>query len=82
MIIGAPLVLVQVIATSVFYERHYDNITKRLAQAIAGEVAVVIQLLGEAPAASLSSGQLNLAESALQFDIAFESGGLLPDQAP
>jgi two-component system osmolarity sensor histidine kinase EnvZ len=82
LIIGAPLVLVQVIATSVFYERHYDNITKRLAQAIAGEVAVVIQLLGEAPAASLSSGRLNLAESALRFDIAFESGGLLPDQAP
>jgi two-component system osmolarity sensor histidine kinase EnvZ len=82
LIIGAPLVLVQVIATSVFYERHYDNITKRLAQAIAGEVAVVIQLLGEAPAASLSSGQLDLAESVLQFDIAFENGGLLPDQAP
>lgn len=82
MIIGAPLVLVQVIATAVFSERHYDNITKRLAQAIAGEVAVVIQLLGEAPAASLSSGQLDLAESALQFDIAFESDGLLPDQAP
>ncbi len=82
LIIGAPLVLVQVIATSVFFERHYDNITKRLAQAIAGEVAVVIQLLGEAPGVSLSSGQLNLAESVLQFDIAFQSGGLLPDQAP
>jgi two-component system osmolarity sensor histidine kinase EnvZ len=82
LIIGAPLVLVQVIATSFFYERHYDNITKRLAQAIAGEVAVVIQLLGETPGASLSSGQLNLAESVLQFDISFESGGLLPDQAP
>ena len=82
LIIGAPLVLVQVIAASFFYERHYDNITKRLAQAIAGEVAVVIQLLGEAPEASLSSGQLNLAESVLQFNIAFEHGGLLPDQAP
>jgi len=82
LIIGAPLVLVQVIATAFFYEGHYDNITKRLAQAIAGEVAVVIQLLGEAPAASLSSGQLDLAESVLQFDIAFESDGLLPDQAP
>jgi len=82
LIIGAPLVLVQVIATSFFYERHYDNITKRLAQAIAGEMAVVIQLLGEAPGASLSSGQLQLAESVLQFNIAYENGGLLPDQAP
>jgi len=82
LIIGAPLVLVQVIATSFFYERHYDNITKRLARAIAGEVAVVIQLLGDTPEAALSSGQLNLAESVLQFDIAYESGGALPEEAP
>ena len=82
LIIGAPLVLVQVIATSVFYERHYDNITKRLAQAIAGEVAVVVQLLGEAPGATLSSGQLDLAETVLQFDIAYETGARLPEEAP
>lgn len=82
LIIGAPLVLVQVIATAVFYERHYDNITKRLAQAIAGEVAVVIQLLGDAPEDSLSGGQLKLAESVLQFEIGFENGGLLSEEAP
>ena len=82
LIIGAPLVLVQVIATAVFYERHYDNITKRLAQAIAGEVTVIIQLLGEDPGAALSSGQLKLAEVVLQFGIDFESGGLLSEEAP
>jgi len=82
LIIGAPLVLVQVIATAFFYEGHYDNITKRLAKAIAGEVTVIVQLLGEEPAAALSSGQLNLAESVLQFDIAYESEALLPEQPP
>lgn len=82
LIIGAPLVLVQVIATAVFYERHYDNITKRLANAIAGEVAVVIQLLGEAPEAALSDGRLDLAESVLQFDVAYESGVRLPERPP
>jgi two-component system osmolarity sensor histidine kinase EnvZ len=82
LIIGAPLVLVQIIATWVFYERHYDSITKRLAQALAGEVAVVIQLLGEDPKGALDSGQLNLSEAVLQLDIAFEQGAVLPDQAP
>ena len=48
-IIGAPLVVVQVIATWVFYDRHYEVTTKRLARAVAGEVAVAIQLLGEDP---------------------------------
>ncbi len=82
LIIGAPLVLVQVIATAVFYERHYDNITKRLARAIAGEVAVVIQLLDDVPEVALSSGQLDLAETVLQFDIAFEAAARLPEQPP
>ena len=82
LIIGAPLVLVQVIATSIFYERHYDSITKRLARAIAGEVAVVIQLLGDAPEAALSGGRLNLAESVLEFDIAYQGAAVLPDEAP
>jgi two-component system, OmpR family, osmolarity sensor histidine kinase EnvZ len=82
LIIGAPLVLVQIIATAIFYERHYDNITKRLARAIAGEVAVVIQLLDDAPQDALSSGRLNLAETVLQFDIAFQSGNVLPAEPP
>jgi two-component system, OmpR family, osmolarity sensor histidine kinase EnvZ len=82
LIIGAPLFLVQVIATAVFYERHYDNITKRLAQAIAGEVAIIIQLLGDTPGTALSGGQLDLAETVLQFDIAFQKGALLPDPPP
>ncbi len=82
LIMGAPLVLMQVIATSIFYERHYDNITKRLAQAIAGEVAVIIQLLGDAPENALESGQLNLAEAVLQLDITFDTGAVLPDTPP
>jgi len=75
-------VLVQVIATGFFYERHYDNITKRLARAIAGEVAVVIQLLGDAPEAALASGRLDLSESVLEFDITFASGARVPEQPP
>jgi hypothetical protein len=48
LIIVSPLVLVQVIATWVFYDRHYDTITKRLAQGIAGDVAAVIRVMGPA----------------------------------
>ena len=82
LIMGMPLVLVQVIATWVFYERHYDNITKRLAQALAGEVAVAIQLLGEDPKHALDSGEMNLTEVVLQLDIEFEPGVILPDRPP
>ena len=82
LIIGAPLVVVQVIATWVFYDRHYETTTKRLAQAIAGEVAVAIQLLGDDPQQALESGELNLAEAVLWFDISFQPTGILPDEPP
>ena len=36
MIIGTPLVLVQVIATWTFYDRHYDHVIKRLSQGLPG----------------------------------------------
>ncbi len=45
LIIGVPLVLVQVVATWMFYERHYDLVTRRLAEGVAGDVAMVIQLV-------------------------------------
>ena len=45
LIIGLPLVLVQVVATWMFYERHYDLVTRRLAEGVAGDVAMVIQLV-------------------------------------
>ncbi|WP_217808136.1 ATP-binding protein [Oceanibacterium hippocampi] len=41
-IVAAPVVLLQVIATYVFYERHWDNVTRRLANSVAGEIATVI----------------------------------------
>ena len=65
MIIGVPLVVVQVIATWVFYDRHYDHVTKRLAQGLAGDIAMVIQVMGNDPVAAERSGALERARNAL-----------------
>src|SRR5690625_4169559 len=45
MIIILPLVILQVISTWAFYDRHYENITRRLSQAVAGEIAAVSEML-------------------------------------
>ena len=82
LIIGAPLILVQIIATWVFYDRHYDNITKRLANALAGEVAVAIQLLGDHPEAALAEGRLELSRAVLELDVTYSRGAELPVLAP
>ena len=51
MIIVMPLVLLQIIAIYIFYERHWDTITRRLARDLAGEITVIIHLMERYPAA-------------------------------
>ena len=50
LILVVPLILVQIIAAWVFYDRHWDIISKRLAHAVAGEIALLIPELEQAPA--------------------------------
>lgn len=42
MIIITPLIVVQVVSTWVFYDRHWDTVTRRLADSVASEIALVI----------------------------------------
>lgn len=44
LIIVTPLILLQLVSAWVFYERHWDNVTKRLANSVAGDIAAVIAL--------------------------------------
>jgi two-component system osmolarity sensor histidine kinase EnvZ len=43
MIIITPLVLLQVVSAWVFFDRHWDTITRRLASSIAGDIAWVLE---------------------------------------
>ena len=51
MILVTPLIIVQVVATWAFYDRHWDIVTKRLAFAVAGEIAMVIEGMHQFPGA-------------------------------
>jgi two-component system osmolarity sensor histidine kinase EnvZ len=47
MIIVMPLILLQVVSTWVFYDRHWNTITRRLADSVAGEIGLVIDAMGK-----------------------------------
>jgi len=68
LIIIMPLILTQVIATWVFYDKHYETVTKRLTQGLAGDIAMVIQILGDDPEAASRSGELDRAQSIMWLD--------------
>ena len=49
LIILVPLVVLQVISLYLFYGSHLDVISRRLAGGVAGDVAMVVELLGRNP---------------------------------
>ena len=45
LIIVMPLILLQVVSTWVFYDRHWQTITRRLASAVAGETELIMDTM-------------------------------------
>ena len=63
-IILVPVILVQLITVFIFYERHWDSVTRQMAGALAGEVGLIIDRAGP----SLSSSELpHLREYAARY---------------
>lgn len=49
LMIVAPMVLMQMVATYMFYERHWSNVSQHMSMALAGEVAMIVFSVKEAP---------------------------------
>ena len=50
LIIVTPLILLQLVLTWVFFARHWDTVTRRLAITLGGDVATIVQYLERHPA--------------------------------
>src|SRR5919108_3678142 len=69
LIVILPLVILQVVLTYVFYERHWDKVTRELAFALAGEVGLLVELLEAAPTPEARAQIIDLARRHFQFAI-------------
>ncbi|MDB5364019.1 MAG: ATPase [Rhodospirillales bacterium] len=80
LILITPLILVQAVATWVFYDRLWDTVVRRLAGAAAGDIALTID------ARSFADGRqaqlFELAHGSTEFSFQMLPGAQLPDQAP
>jgi two-component system osmolarity sensor histidine kinase EnvZ len=79
MIIVTPLIVVQLISTWVFYDRHWESVTRWLANSLAGEIAVVIQHLRDFPAADDRAWILEVAQLNMDLGITLKAGAMLPE---
>ena len=78
LIIVSPLVLLQLIAAYIFYERHWDTVTHRLAGTLAGEVALIVTFLEDFPGEADRAWILHMAETRMAIRARFEPGAKLP----
>ena len=81
LIIVTPLILLQVVSAWAFYERHWDNVTKRMANSVAGEIAGVIALR-EQLGPDRQDVLLRTASAAMDLTLSIEPGQQLAAAPP
>jgi two-component system osmolarity sensor histidine kinase EnvZ len=81
LIVILPLVILQVVLTYLFYERHWDKVTRTLAFGIAGEVGMLVELLEAAKTPEAEAKVLDLARKHFQFSISLEPKADLTEAA-
>jgi two-component system osmolarity sensor histidine kinase EnvZ len=77
-----PLVVVQLVSAVVFYNNHWDAISRKLAYGIAGDVRAVIDLLQDFPEPAQRSLIMGIANSRMELLISFHENGTLPKPLP
>jgi two-component system osmolarity sensor histidine kinase EnvZ len=80
MIIVSPLILLQIISTHIFYDRHWDTITRRLSASIAGDISMVLDMLREDPAPESRARIFGKAHRTFGLLITLEPGVILPNK--
>ncbi|MBX6322068.1 MAG: HAMP domain-containing protein [Rhodospirillaceae bacterium] len=78
LIIVTPLILLQVITTWVFYNSHWETVTRRLAAGIAGDIATVIAWMHTVPTPDDYSTIFEVAGRDMNLQVEFRPGAVLP----
>ena len=79
LIIVTPLVLLQLVAAYIFFERHWDTVGRHLALNLANDIATVIKLVQAFPEPGDRAFILWTARFYLGLEIKTEVGGALPN---
>ncbi|MGB8276247.1 MAG: ATP-binding protein [Alphaproteobacteria bacterium] len=78
LIIVTPLILLQVISTYIFYERHWDNVSWRLSAVLAGDIASIIDVISMHDGPN-ETAIFEIAGRNLELQVALDRGAILAD---
>jgi two-component system osmolarity sensor histidine kinase EnvZ len=79
LIVVTPVVLLQVVLAWVFYDSHWNTVTRRLAQSVAGDVAAVIRLMPRPIEAKSAAPLFAVARQTMRVTLEFEKDEILPN---
>ena len=79
MILITPVVLIQIVTTLFFIDRHWTKVTSRLSDAVAGEIAMIAQTYEDGISDARAAELVVDTKTHLDFDIAFRSDVSLGD---
>ncbi|MCW9046086.1 MAG: ATP-binding protein [Alphaproteobacteria bacterium] len=82
LIIVTPLVLLQVISAFIFYESHWDKVSRRLAANLAGDIGAVADLLSGGLKSMSLSELTDMAHAKMELDLVLLDGEILPNISP
>ncbi|MBV8507501.1 MAG: HAMP domain-containing protein [Alphaproteobacteria bacterium] len=82
LIVVMPLILLQAIATWVFYDRHWTAVSWRLSAAVAGDVGLLIDALKLTDSPAATTQLLERAKAQTDLDVTINRTGTLPPISP
>jgi two-component system osmolarity sensor histidine kinase EnvZ len=80
--IVVPTILLQLIATYIFYEQHWDNVTSRLSRSVVGDIKLVVGLHSEFPGEANFEWIVQRARTDLRMNVTFKPDATLPVRRP
>ncbi|MEC7209091.1 MAG: two-component sensor histidine kinase, partial [Pseudomonadota bacterium] len=81
-IILVPMILVQIVTVFIFYERHWDSVTRQMASSLAGEIDYVVRQAGHQPDTDRLADLREMARRHFNFALIFSEGSILETSKP
>lgn len=78
LIIVIPLISVQIISTFIFYDNHWETLSRRLAQGLAGDISHIRVYMQDHPSPEEFEWIQTVARQTMLLSITFEEGASLP----
>ena len=82
LILLIPMVLLQGVVAYIFFERHWDTVSRRLALGLTGDIVYVMRTIQKYPEDEFREWTLRAAHREMQVNAVFEKGAHLPAEAP